>query len=215
MLSRYLLTAFALVISAQLLADQAPTPATPSAATPTAPTPATPSTAAPTLPAAAPTSQFMSQSLGVHVFPSKGQDSAQQQQDEATCFNWAKGNTGFDPLAPPSTAPPPQQSAQQPRRTPLPQRREGALSAVLRPVRPLVPSPAMRARGLPLARPRAPCPVLPPAARALRPRRRSSSNSRPSRRSRPSSSSPPKRRTTTERSPRASKVKATPCARQV
>ena len=114
MLSRYLLTAFALVISAQLLADQAPTPPTPSAATPTAPTPPTPSTAAPTLPAAAPTSQFMSQSLGVHVFPSKGQDSAQQQQDEATCFNWAKGNTGFDPLAPPSTASPPQQSAQQP-----------------------------------------------------------------------------------------------------
>src|SRR5215469_16741062 len=101
MLSRYLLTAFALVISAQLLADQAPTPATPS-------------TAASTLPAAAPTSQFMSQSLGVHVFPSNGQDSAQQQQDEASCFNWAKGNTGFDPLAPPSTPPPPQQSAQQP-----------------------------------------------------------------------------------------------------
>ena len=101
MLRRHLLTAFALVISAQLLADQAVTPPTPSAATPTTPTPA-------------PTSQFMSQSLGVHVFPSKGQNSKQQQQDEATCFNWAKGNTGFDPLAPPSTAPPPQQSAQQP-----------------------------------------------------------------------------------------------------
>src|SRR5215469_4236139 len=101
MLRRHLLTAFALVISAQLLADQAVTPPTPSAATPTTPTPA-------------PTSQFMSQSLGVHVFPSKGQNSKQQQQDEATCFNWAKGNTGFDPLAPPPAAPPPPQNAQQP-----------------------------------------------------------------------------------------------------
>jgi hypothetical protein len=212
MLSRYLLTAFALVISARLLADQAPTPATPSAATPTAPTPATPSTAAPTVPAPAPTSQFMSQSLGVHVFPSKGQDSAQQQQDEATCFNWAKGNTGFDPLAPPSAAPPPQQSAQQPPPNPAAAApRKGAVGGAAAGAA----IAAMRARGLPSARPRGFCPVLPPAARALRPRRRSSSNSRRSRRSRPSSSSPPKRRTTTERSPRASKAKATPCARQV
>ncbi len=28
------------------------------------------------------------------VFPNDGQDKEQQQQDEFTCFNWAKGETG-------------------------------------------------------------------------------------------------------------------------
>jgi hypothetical protein len=74
----YSLGALALIVSTQLH-TQAPTTQAP--------------TAAP--------SQFMSQSLGVHVFPSKAQTAAQQQTDEASCFNWAKGNTGFDPLAPP------------------------------------------------------------------------------------------------------------------
>jgi len=74
-----------------------------SAQTPTAAPTATP-------PAPAP-SQFMSQSLGLHVFPAKGQTASQQQNDEGTCFNWAKSNTGFDPLAPPPTA---TASAQQP-----------------------------------------------------------------------------------------------------
>ena len=46
------------------------------------------------------------------VFPNEGQDKEQQQQDEFTCYNWAKGETGFDPMAvPTATAPPPQQSA--------------------------------------------------------------------------------------------------------
>lgn len=48
------------------------------------------------------------------VFPNDGQDKEQQQQDEFTCFNWAKGETGFDPMAvPTATKPPPQQSASQ------------------------------------------------------------------------------------------------------
>ena len=46
------------------------------------------------------------------VFPNDGQDKEQQQQDEFTCFNWAKGETSFDPMAvPTATAPPPQQAA--------------------------------------------------------------------------------------------------------
>jgi len=46
------------------------------------------------------------------VFPNDGQDKEQQQQDEFTCYNWAKGETGFDPMVvPTATAPPPQQSA--------------------------------------------------------------------------------------------------------
>ena len=46
------------------------------------------------------------------VFPNDGQDKEQQQQDEFTCYNWAKGETSFDPMVvPTATAPPPQQAA--------------------------------------------------------------------------------------------------------
>jgi len=58
--------------------------------------------------------QFMSQSLGVVVFPSKGQSAEQQRTDESHCFTWAKNHSGFDPLAPPPAAAPPAQAAQPP-----------------------------------------------------------------------------------------------------
>jgi hypothetical protein len=58
--------------------------------------------------------QFMSQSLGVVVFPSKGQSAELQRTDESHCFTWAKNYTGFDPLAPPPVAAPPAQAAQPP-----------------------------------------------------------------------------------------------------
>ncbi len=48
---------------------------------------------------AAPASQSMSQSLGLHAFPAKSQTAAQQQQDEMACYNWAKQDSGFDPIA--------------------------------------------------------------------------------------------------------------------
>ncbi len=64
---------------------------------------------------AAPASQSMSQSLGLHTFPAKNQTAAQQQQDEMACYNWAKQDSGFDPIAA-STAqlqtPPPQSTTQ-------------------------------------------------------------------------------------------------------
>jgi hypothetical protein len=37
------------------------------------------------------------------IYPAEGQDKAQQSSDEGECFIWARDNTGFDPLAPPST----------------------------------------------------------------------------------------------------------------
>jgi hypothetical protein len=42
------------------------------------------------------------------IYPSKGQSSAQQEKDRFECYGWAKGQTGFDPMAPPrtSSAPP-------------------------------------------------------------------------------------------------------------
>jgi len=46
--------------------------------------------------------QAQAQSLGstmdVYVFPAEGQDSGQQSQDEAACYEWAVGNTGSDPF---------------------------------------------------------------------------------------------------------------------
>ena len=46
------------------------------------------------------------------VFPNNDQDKEQQQEDEFTCYNWAKGETSFDPMAvPTASTPPPQESA--------------------------------------------------------------------------------------------------------
>jgi predicted lipid-binding transport protein (Tim44 family) len=42
------------------------------------------------------------------VFPAKGQSSEQTEKDKYSCYSWAKGQTGFDPMAAPTaTAPPP------------------------------------------------------------------------------------------------------------
>jgi len=45
-------------------------------------------------------SQGISGSLGLYVFPSNNQDAAQQEVDETACFNWAKQQTGYDPMNP-------------------------------------------------------------------------------------------------------------------
>jgi outer membrane protein with glycine zipper len=42
----------------------------------------------------------ISKSLGLYVFPSNGQDQKQQEADETACFNWAKQQTGYDPINP-------------------------------------------------------------------------------------------------------------------
>ena len=65
---------------------------------------------APTPPASKP----LSTSLGMVVFPAKGQTAQQQAQEEGECYAWAKGQTGVDPMAPPPAAAQPatQQAAQ-------------------------------------------------------------------------------------------------------
>jgi uncharacterized protein YcfJ len=57
-----------------------------------------PATAAPA------TSKPISTSLGMVVFPAKGQTPQQQAQDEGECYAWSKGQTGVDPMAPPPAA---------------------------------------------------------------------------------------------------------------
>ena len=48
------------------------------------------------------------------VYPAKGQSNDQMEQDKFSCYTWAKNETGFDPMAPPTaTAPPPQKEAPQ------------------------------------------------------------------------------------------------------
>ena len=43
-----------------------------------------------------------------YIYPQKGQSSEQQDKDKYECYGWAKGQSGFDPMAPPTTktAPP-------------------------------------------------------------------------------------------------------------
>ena len=44
----------------------------------------------------------------VIVYPAKDQSPEQMEKDKFDCYQWAKGETGFDPMAPPTaTAPPP------------------------------------------------------------------------------------------------------------
>jgi len=59
------------------------------------------------LPALAPAQDFI-------IFPNQGQSQAQQDRDRAACQNWARQQTGFDPLrTPAATAPPPATGAPQ------------------------------------------------------------------------------------------------------
>ena len=41
------------------------------------------------------------QGLGLYVFPADGQTKEQQAADELECYNWAKEQTGVDPISPP------------------------------------------------------------------------------------------------------------------
>jgi hypothetical protein len=48
------------------------------------------------------------------VYPAEGQSAEQQEKDKFECYSFAKGQTGFDPMAPPTTSTaPPQAEAQQ------------------------------------------------------------------------------------------------------
>ena len=41
------------------------------------------------------------------IYPTQNQDEAQQALDNSQCYSWARGQTGFDPMAPPAPAQPP------------------------------------------------------------------------------------------------------------
>ena len=43
----------------------------------------------------------------VFVYPNKGQSAQQTEQDKYACYEWAKQQTGFDPMTAQASAPPP------------------------------------------------------------------------------------------------------------
>ena len=44
-----------------------------------------------------------------YVYPSKGQSKEKMEQDKYSCYQWAKGESGFDPMqVPTATSPPPE-----------------------------------------------------------------------------------------------------------
>ena len=48
------------------------------------------------------------------IYPNMGQSQEQQDKDQFECYNWAKQQSGFDPMAPPTTrTPPPPSEAKQ------------------------------------------------------------------------------------------------------
>lgn len=53
------------------------------------------------LSAQTPNSSTLASGLGLYVFPTKDQNQATQDADEAACYKWAKEQTGVDPLTPP------------------------------------------------------------------------------------------------------------------
>ena len=47
----------------------------------------------------APAPKTVAASMNVYVFPTTGQDTAQQSKDESECYTWAVQNSGSDPFA--------------------------------------------------------------------------------------------------------------------
>ena len=65
-----------------------------------------------TTPAPAPNSSSLANSVGLMVYPGKGQDAGTQSKDEVECYNSSKAQSGYDPANPPpkatvAAAPPP------------------------------------------------------------------------------------------------------------
>jgi hypothetical protein len=53
----------------------------------------------------APTAALKPAALGLAVYPSSGQDAAQQGKDEGECYTWARQQTGIDPTVTATPAP--------------------------------------------------------------------------------------------------------------
>jgi len=49
-------------------------------------------------PAPPPAQKTLAATISVYVFPTQGQDAAQQSRDEAECYGWAVTNAGSDPF---------------------------------------------------------------------------------------------------------------------
>lgn len=61
-------------------------------------------------------------SMGIFAYPAKGQTAEQQSKDDYECFDWAKGQTGYDPMNPSQPV-----AATAPQQQPSGERLKGAL----------------------------------------------------------------------------------------
>ena len=48
-------------------------------------------------------STTVAQAQEAFIYPKNGQSAEQQEKDKYECYGWAKNNSGFDPMAPPTT----------------------------------------------------------------------------------------------------------------
>ena len=58
-------------------------------------------------PSETPSPNSISSSLGVSVYPAKGQTPATQEKDESQCFGWAQAQTHYNPFSQPGAPPTP------------------------------------------------------------------------------------------------------------
>ena len=63
------------------------------------------------------------------IYPKEGQSQQQIEKDKGECYVWAKQQSGFDPMAPPTSSTPPPQ-AQGPKSSPVKGAARGALLGV-------------------------------------------------------------------------------------
>jgi hypothetical protein len=101
---RIALTTLALAgaLATRLFAQDTTAAASPKAPAAAQPAPSATAAAAPAAPqagASAAAQPGPSASLGLYVFPAKGQTADQQKQDEEACYAWAKNQSGIDPAA--------------------------------------------------------------------------------------------------------------------
>ncbi len=99
MVNRSVVVALALAGATAVDAQQQPQPAAQQQAQPAAQQQAQPAAQQQAQPAASPTPS-LAQQWGLMVYPSKNQPKDVQDKDEYECYQWAKQQTGIDPLAP-------------------------------------------------------------------------------------------------------------------
>jgi len=100
-MNRFMTSGASAIALACALAIQAQAQTSPGAPAPSTPAQGSASQPGPQATLTQASGRDLAASAGVMVYPSKGQTSDQQAQDEAQCFSWAREQSGYDPMNPP------------------------------------------------------------------------------------------------------------------